>query len=210
MSDQSGEFEELGKDILGDVEKELDEAIQGELPGMPEEPVSAAEPSEPEEEEEHTIPLSEREDMTPEEAEELKEQEVERLLQVLSRGIVNDNLANILEAAVPEGHRGKFVRDDRGSITRYQNFGYDFNYREEALGMHGTGDSRIRVGDVVLMTITERRYQILQEVRRRQIDKKLGAGRREYKRLEAQAKERGQQPAQSFDNSETVLRRETV
>lgn len=210
MSDQkkeASEMEDLGNEILGEIDTDaLEKNVEEEV----EEALGSSDEQEPEEEMEIAIPLSERDDLSPEEAEALKEQEIQRLLQVLSRGIVNDQLQRIVDEATPEGYHSKFVRDTPGDVTRYKNLGFGFTYRDGATGSHGTGDGRIKHGDVVLMTIPPDRFEILQEVRRRQIVRKLGEGRRDYNRRVAEAQEKGVVVAPSFDESETVIRKETV
>lgn len=124
--------------------------------------------------------LSEREDKSPEEIAALREQRKAQLIQVLSRGQLNSRLDDIISNCVPENRVGKFVRDRPEDITRYQNLGYTFEVTENARGLHGTADGRVRVGDVVLMTIDRESHELLHEIRQDQIKRKLGSPKQEY------------------------------
>lgn len=135
---------------------------------------------------------------TPEEAMELVRQKTARIAQVLARGILNDRLQGIYDTSVPDGYGGKFVRDNPDDIIRYQNLGFEFKYKEGAEGLHGTPDGRVRVGDLVLMTINPEDRHILKEAKKQQVENKLTAGRRDYARS-AQKEAPG---VQSFDQSD--------
>jgi hypothetical protein len=139
---------------------------------------------------------------TPEEAAALREQKIARIAQVLDRGVLNDKLQEILRSCVPKGRRGKFVRDSEGDVMRYQNLNYTFDVVKGATGLHATGDNRVRVGDLVLMTISEEDYSILEEIRRRTIRKKIGIGKQEYINLASRNSEGGVVP---FDESHTTI-----
>lgn len=145
---------------------------------------------------------------SPEEAEEIRAQKKARIAQIMSRGILNERLQSVYDAGVPESRHGKFVRDDQGSIVRYSNLGYTFEYNEDSLGEHATADNRIRVGDVVLMTISKDDHEILKEVRLDGIKKKLGASRREYKDQVARGMD-AETGVAGFDDSSTVIREST-
>lgn len=160
-------------------EQELREKGEKALAELREDEVSAeAEKQVLEELDEKAEKLSDREDQTPEEAEELsRDEKKQRLAQVLERGILNDMLANV---KAPAGRRGKFVRDNESDIMRYENLGFRIETFAEGDTPHGTGDNRKVIGDVVFMTISEEDYQILQEVREEKTRQKLGAAKREY------------------------------
>lgn len=109
------------------------------------------------------------------------EQKVAKMTQVLNRGILNDRLADIVKKATPKGRHGKPVRDREEDIIRYQNLGYTFDVNPDVKGMHGTADGRIRIGDLVIMTISEEDYQVLQQVNKNRVKRFTGGeARREY------------------------------
>lgn len=117
------------------------------------------------------------EDMTDEELQAVFEQKKARVAQVLTRGMLNEKLRNAHERSVPEGYMGKFVRDTEDDIVRYENIGYGFTYTDDAKGAHGDPADRVRVGDVVLMTIKDEDAAVLRAVRRDKIQKNLSKGR---------------------------------
>lgn len=145
-----------------------------------------------------------RSEISPEEAARIAEEKIARVTQVLSKGILNEKLASIIERSVPKGRIGKFVRDSEEDIIRYQNLGYTFEVNAGARGLHGTGDGRIRVGDLVLMTISQEDREILNIVRNRAIQQKLSAGRKEYTRPAERAAEAS--GISIFDESQTTIR----
>ena len=114
------------------------------------------------------------------EAEDIRAQKKFRMAQVLTRGVLNAKLESVYNASVPTGCAGKFIRDDFESIIRYKNLGYTFEYSEGANKLYGTPEGHIRVGDVVLMTISTEDLEILREVRAEATRKRLGAARKEY------------------------------
>lgn len=122
----------------------------------------------------------ERKDLTPKEAEDLRKQKKARLTQVLSRGIINEKLETIMAGAVPEGRVGKYVRDSEEDIVRYQNLGFSFQYKDNATGLHGSADNRIRVGDLVLMTIDKEDSSILKEIRHERVKQNMEYGRKAF------------------------------
>ena len=141
------------------------------------------------------------EEPTPEEAEEIREKKKARISQIMSGGILNERLQAIYDRSVPKGYRGKFVKDSDDYIIRYGNLGFLFHYSEEAAGLHETSDGRIRAGDLVLMTIPEEDYSILEEVRTEKVKQKLSAGRDEYHR---QMQSSGQEGS-IIDESDTQI-----
>lgn len=138
---------------------------------------------------------------TPEEAEEIRRKKKARISQIMSGGILNERLQAIYDRSVPRGYRGKFVKDSDDYIIRYGNLGFVFQYSEEAAGLHETSDGRIRAGDLVLMTIPEEDYSILDEVRTEKVKQKLSAGRDEYHR---QMQSSGQEGS-IIDESDTQI-----
>jgi len=171
----SKDIEELGKDALRKLE--VDEAVE----------VGAFEPS--------PIPLSvisieelrEKKDRGEEFSSEeaaafaLYSAKKARTAQIMHRGIINDKLQLIIDTSVPEGRRGKFIRDNKDDIMRYKNLHYDFQYKKGGeKGLHAEADGRIRVGDVVLMTISIEDLQMLREIRQEKVQWKLDQGKQEY------------------------------
>lgn len=203
MSKDAEDYSRVGKEILGDDEGSVQGPDDlGDAEPEDVEDTDAAQETEAAPEVLDNIPLSMREDLSPEEAERLYEEKIARLTQVLSRGVLNDALQRIIDQAVPEGYHGKFVRDNEGDINRYRNLGYGFTYREgtQVRGSHGTGDSRIRQGDVVLMTVSGEQMDLLKEVRRRLVRKKLEIGKEEYL-----ARAASEEAAPAFDESKLTI-----
>ena len=129
-----------------------------------------------------------------------------RLAQVLTRGITGERFKVAYNAAVPDGYAGKFVRNNEGDIIRYTNLGYGFTYREGASRLDLTADNRVRVGDLVLMTISKDDLEILREIKQERIKYKVGKqGRQEYMReAEQAARDGGPIP---FDEGTTNINR---
>ena len=138
---------------------------------------------------------------TPEEAEAIRETKKARIAQIMSGGILNERMQSIVDAATPDGFKSKFVMDSKDFIIRYSNLGFGWTYKEGSSGLHDTSDGRIRVGDLVLMTIAEEDHSILDEVRTDKVKKKLSAGRDEY---HSQMRGSGQEEG-IIDDSETVV-----
>jgi hypothetical protein len=141
---------------------------------------------------------SEKEEPTPSEAEEIHKQKVAKVSQVLSRGILNEKLSAVFNDSVPEGWGGRFVRDTEDDIIRYSNLNFGFTYRKGAKGLHEGGDGRVRVGDLVLMTISPEDRAVLKEAKLLQVRRKLEEGRRQY----ARDSEKAPPGIQPFDESE--------
>lgn len=148
------------------------------------------------------LPSTERKDVTPEEAVQIRESKIAKITQVLSRGLLNDKLEGILKNATPAGRVGKFVRDRPEDIMRYENLGYTFDVKPGATGLHGTGDTRVRVGDVVLMTISVDDFELLREINARTVRQKLGVARKEYHNL---TESRSDLAMPAFDESHTII-----
>lgn len=131
-------------------------------------------------------PRDTREDLTPEEAEakaETYEEKRARIAQILERGILNEKLRAISEAA-PDGYVAVFPRNTPEDIDRIRALGGRMAKREdltrEVSGLHGDGDESLRVGDVVMMLLDEDTAQIIDEVQEKNVEKKLARGKREY------------------------------
>lgn len=110
-----------------------------------------------------------------------------RIAQVLSRGFVNDKLA--MAEALPKDRRGFWVRERQEDIDRMRALGgrleerpADTNPRD----IHGTGDNRVRVGDVVLMSLPREDYDLIQQVRSERKQARSGKPKREYLERAAQ------------------------
>lgn len=146
--------------------------------------------------------LFDREDVPTSEAE-ARAQKKARVAQVLVRGLLNSKLQQIYDAAVPDGYMGKYVRDTPEDVFRYMNLGYGFKYKPKAKGLHASADDRIRVADVVLMTIRKEDWDVLKEVRLEEIKRKLGRGEEEFmNRLNQEVEEGGPVP---FSEGETRI-----
>lgn len=135
---------------------------------------------------------------TPEEAEAIRETKKARIAQIMSGGILNERMQSIVDAATPDGYKSKFVMDSKDFIIRYSNLGFGWTYKEGSSGLHDTSDGRIRVGDLVLMTVSDEDYSILDEIRTEKVKEKLSAGRDEYHR---RTQEAGQEEGVSEDRS---------
>lgn len=149
----------------------------------------------------NTPTLAERPDKTPEEAVELsRDEKKRRLSQLLIRGELNDNLQRLIDKYVKPGDGYVFVRERDADINRYLNKFFHI-VNADGKGIHGTGDGRIRAGDVILMTISAEDYALLNEVEREQLLIKINAPRNEYKQQVAEGVERGIS-APAYDESE--------
>jgi hypothetical protein len=140
---------------------------------------------------------------TPEEALS-RSQRKQKVAQVLQRGILNDKLERVGKENTPENWGWKLVYDDDEEILRHLNLGFVFEYRKGA--KTDTADGRIRVGDLVLMTINPEDRALLKEVRADRVQEKLGAARQEYNRT---ANEKGAKGVAPFDESDTVVKKGT-
>lgn len=151
--------------------------------------------------------LDEREDLEPNEAKvramDLQEKRA-HFIQVLSRGVVNDRLN--VKAKVPKGRRALWVRDRDEDIQRIVSLGGRLETTDEIgeAGLHGAGDNRIRVGDVVLMSISQEDHEILQDIKAEWTRNRLSAARNEAK---GKMKQTG---LDVIDNSATHIERSSV
>lgn len=102
-----------------------------------------------------------------------------RIAQILSRGITNDRLAQIAEA-IPAHKHGVMVRERPEDIHRYEALGYQVETEINVKGMHGVGDKRVRVGDVILMTTSQEQRKLIEKVRDDQKRRRKSLGKQEY------------------------------
>lgn len=159
-------------------------------------------PKEDSQEKEKDVKMEAKEP-TPEEVEATREEKKARLTQVLSRGILNQKLQNLYDACVPEGRAGKYILDSDDEKIRYSNLGFTFEYSKEAKE-HVGPDGKVRIGDVVLMTISLEDREILKEVKMDRTKENLGLGRREYNEKAQEAAVGGPVP---FDESHLEIKR---
>lgn len=84
-----------------------------------------------------------------------------RLAQVLSRSIVEDRLL----VPLPDDLHGEWVPDDEVEIARKQALGFEFN-TTHGIGnkLHDDGTGRIKVGDLVHMTIPKIQKEVIDEL----------------------------------------------
>ena len=123
-------------------------------------------------------------------------------VQVLSRGVVNDRLD--VKSKLPKGRKPLWIRDRDEDIQRILALGGRIEKSEDVgeAGLHGTGDNRIRVGDVILMSIAEEDYSLLQDIKSDWTQNRLTAARRE---AVGKMRESG---LQVIDNSSTNITKE--
>lgn len=97
--------------------------------------------------------------------EESRAQKKARLAQVLDRGIVGDRLRVDLPADV----HGEWIFNDMTEIMRMEALGFriDDVYAPKR-ALHGTGDGRSVVGDVVFMTCPMENHELIEEIKRDQ------------------------------------------
>jgi hypothetical protein len=131
------------------------------------------------------LPLVEEEgEMSPEDAvkkAETLQQKKARIAQVLSRGFVNDKLA--MAERLPKDRVGFWVRDRPEDVDRMKALGGRVEERPKGVGprdVHGTGDNKVRVGDVILMSLPREEYDLIQQVRTERREAKSSKARREY------------------------------
>ena len=99
-----------------------------------------------------------------------------RIVQVLSRGFINDRLAvNDLKP----GWRVVWVRNNPDDIARYQTLGYKVETEMGTKYHQKAGESRI-VGDVILMSIPLEDYEIIEEAMTEQKLARLDKGKRDF------------------------------
>ena len=177
MSDEKKELERVGENAL--KQEQAKDPIAGKTTQKPKE-------------------------MSAEEAAAKKASRKAELAHVLTRGVLNVKLQEVLDTYTPSDRVGKFVRDVDESLIRYKNLGYDFIYSKAKL-ITPSVDGRIRVGDVVLMTVSREDREILREVRSETTRRRLIQGKEEF--LSNAQKEAEKGGAVPFDNSQTVIDR---
>lgn len=125
--------------------------------------------------------------LTPEEAVEkakkLKDLKV-RAAQILRRGQTLDIIDQALRL-LPEGHYGQLVRNNDTDIQRYQALGFDFARKPEEADVekvspHSEADTRIVIGDCVLMTIDADEVSVIQSIKSQRAQERIGAGKRQF------------------------------
>jgi hypothetical protein len=123
-------------------------------------------------------------ELSPEEAKAKAERAANKakLAQVLDRGMVNTRLA--VKDPDPNKHY-EWCRNTETDIDRWKALGYQLEQDgSKADKLHGQGDSRIVVGDAVLVSTSKENFEILEELkeerkaRRRSLDAK-----KEYVRM---------------------------
>ncbi len=89
--------------------------------------------------------------------------------------------------------RYAYIRDRDVDIDRYRSLGYEMETGQPQGGGHATGDSRKKVGDVVLMSIGREEYNLIEEVKdemvKRRHDSKIAT--RDYMQQAEKASARG-------------------
>lgn len=123
-----------------------------------------------------------RPDLTPEEAVELSEDEhFARIAQILSQGRMNSRVRRLFEN-IPNDRHGILVRERDQDIMFYKDLGFRIESETDNLkGEHSTGDSRVRIGDLILMTTSKKNIEVIRRVEKMQIRKKLDLERDQYK-----------------------------
>lgn len=110
-------------------------------------------------------------------AKELAEKKA-RIVQVLSRGMLQEKLSAADDLG--DDSVGLWVRETQEDVDRLSALGATLVTEESVDGLHGAGDGRKRVGDLVLMKIPKEEYELIQEVRAEQRLARLARGRKEY------------------------------
>ena len=126
-----------------------------------------------------SAPANQREDLTPEEAETRAEKKA-KIAQLLHRGLVNARLE--VKDADPNYYY-TWIREHDPDIERMHALGFEIVTKEGSeSALHGTGDNRRRLGDVILMKTSRENYEIIQEVKTEKKARKSQLGKREYLR----------------------------
>ena len=123
-------------------------------------------------------------EMTAQEAKEKADRTEAELLQVLNRGATIDRLG--VKNPDP-GRHYEWCRDEDSQITRWKTLGYtvDTDDEKDPTGLHGTGDNRIVVGDVVRVSCTMERYELLEKLKaqRKEKRRKLNAKKQHVQKM---------------------------
>jgi hypothetical protein len=116
------------------------------------------------------------------------QEEKARIAEVLGRGLVSDMIE--IKDGDPS-RRYAWIRERDLDIKKFEALGYRIE-TDAGEGAHGTGDNRRRVGDVILMSCSRDRYDLIEEVRREQRRKRIDSPIKEYKARAAAAAARDQ------------------
>ena len=122
-----------------------------------------------------------KKDLTPDKAKERASKKA-KLAQVLDRGMVSARIA--VKNPDPNKHY-EWPRNTETDIDRWKSLGFELEQdKKVAAKLHGQGDSRIVVGDAVLMSTSRENYEILEELKaeRRRRRAKMDA-KRDYVRM---------------------------
>ena len=118
-------------------------------------------------------------ELTPEEALKKHAEAKARIAQVLSVGSLSMHIQRIM-AALPSDRRGALIRDTDQDILRYETMGYRVEKGLKIEGLHDKGDGKLRVGDLILVTISVEDYAIIEEVRAEVTADKIDLPRKEF------------------------------
>lgn len=130
-----------------------------------------------------------------EDEEEISDEEIEtlaqkkrRIAQLLDRGYVADRLdaRKHLGSRYDEGRVYEWIRETDQDIDRAKAIGFRLEEKSEEeteATSHGAGDTRIRIGDVVLMSIPKEDHEIIQEIKAEKRARRLESdpGRKDYR-----------------------------
>ena len=119
-----------------------------------------------------------------EKARELSQKEA-RFAQVLSRGQTTDMVMRVL-SKVPDHLHGQLVHDHENVVPRYESMGFRVWHDPDAAeeGSHRTGDTRVRVGDCILMVIPKEDFAVMDKVRQDRRRRKRTSAQRLKAKLE--------------------------
>jgi hypothetical protein len=109
----------------------------------------------------------------------LKKMSKAKLIQVLDRGVVNDRL----DVKLPPERVGYWVRERQEDIDRMKALGGRFETPKTVLNgksLHGSEGDRIRVGDVVLMSVPREVADAIADIRRDAKHSLTKRGRKEF------------------------------
>lgn len=123
--------------------------------------------------------VPQQKEMTAEEATSRAEKKA-KIAQLLHRGLVNARLE--VKDADPNYYYC-WVREHDPDIERMDALGFEIVTKEgEESALHGAGDMRRRIGDVILMRTPRENYEIIEEVKTEKRARKSQLGKREYLR----------------------------
>lgn len=131
-------------------------------------------------------------EVTAEEAVELAEMTEAHIMQILERGLLSTQLADV---DVGPNRRPVWVYEHDVKINAFEALGYRIERSSEGGRVHPTGDDRIRLGDVILMSVDKGRYELICRAKRKRSEARRDAGRRFYKdKAEAHRETGGPEP----------------